>query len=66
MIATDHLAARPGGAGSSASASRVSAADALRGGSSSPRTRRARTRRTFVSSTACRWPNAKLATAAAV
>ena len=66
MTATDHRAARPGAAGSSDSASRTSAAEALRGGSSSPRTRRARTRRTFVSRTAWRCPKAKLATAAAV
>jgi len=66
MTATDHRAARPAAAGSSDSASRTSAAEVLRGGSSSPRVRRARTRRTLVSRTAWRCPNAKLATAAAV
>jgi len=66
MTATDHRAATAGGPGSSDSASLRSAADGLTGGSSRPLTSRASTRRTLVSSTACRCPNAKLATAAAV
>ncbi len=66
ITATDQRAATAGSSGSSDSASFRSAADALTGGSSCPLISRASTRRTFVSSTACRWPNAKLATAAAV
>ena len=66
MTATDHRAATAGCSGSSDSASRRSAADGLGDGSSRPLTSRASTLRTLVSSTACRCPNAKLATAAAV
>jgi hypothetical protein len=66
ITATDHRAATAGSAGSSDSAIRVSAADGAAGGSARPATSLASTRRTLVSSTACRWPNAKLATAAAV
>jgi hypothetical protein len=66
ITATDQRAATAGSAGSSDSASRRSATDGDAAGTGWPATSRASTRRTLVSSTACRWPKAKLATAAAV
>jgi hypothetical protein len=66
ITATDQRAATVGSAGSSDSAIRRSATDGALRGWGWPPTSRARTRRTLVSSTACRWPKAKLATAAAV
>ena len=69
MTATDQRAATAGSTGSSDSASRRSAteaADDAPPAQGCPAASRASTRRTFVSSTACRWPKAKLATAAAV
>ena len=66
ITATDHRAATSGRAGSSERASAISAAVVLLAGHCWPVAIRASTLRTLVSRTACRWPNAKLATAAAV
>lgn len=66
MAATDHRAAAGPSSGSNASASARSAAVVEAGGDAAPVTARVSTRRTFVSSTACRSPNANAATAAAV
>ena len=66
ITATDQRAATAGWAGSSASAIRRSATEGELPGRGWPATSLASTRRTLVSSTACRWPKAKLATAAAV
>lgn len=66
ITATAQVAAVRSAAGSSAVAVRRSAAVVAWAGYSAPDTARANTRRTLVSSTTCRWPKAKEATAAAV
>jgi hypothetical protein len=66
ITATDQRAATAGSAGNSDSASRRSAADGAAADGCWPVISLPNTRRTLVSSTACRWPKAKLATAAAV
>src|SRR5690606_115654 len=66
MTATAQRAAVGGSRGRRLSARFTSAFVCDLGGYSSPEISRARTRRTLVSRTACRCPNAKLATAAAV
>ena len=65
MMAIDQRAATAGSVGRSDSARRYSAADGWGPGNSRPDASLARTRRTLVSSTAWRRPNAKTATAAA-
>ncbi len=66
MVAAAHFAARSSSSGSRARASLRSAAVVAFGGYWTPVAARANTRRTFVSSTACRCPYANEATAAAV
>ena len=66
ITATAQVAATWSSSGSSETATRRSAAVTEEPGSATPLIARARTRRTLVSMTACRWPKAKEATAAAV
>ena len=66
ISATDQVAAVGSSSGSRLSATALSAAVTAFGGNSTPVTTRASTRRTLVSSTACRRPNAKASTAEAV
>ena len=66
ITATAQVAAVAASVGSRSVATSRSARVTEDGGNSTPPTARAKTRRTLVSSTTCRWPNAKLATADAV
>ena len=66
MTATDHVAAVSSSSGSTAAAWSRSARVTEVLGNSTPVSTRAKTRRTLVSRTTCRRPNANDATAAAV